>query len=336
MAQDFWASSRFRALERADGGLRATPAWIAGFLEREELRPPAGAGDEELALCRRLAADPLAELPPAALARLEDPDARENWAEFARFRERVLAFPTLEACYADLFRRPEVDLAPPFVDALAQAIVRGMLDGTDDPWLCRAGEMFFRRQRIAVEGGRVLCADAATIEVFAETGGFGSVGRLLRRQQTPTAEVKMDVMSAENAPLYFLRDELHGFVLDLAPAGEGACALARLMERWIAHMAGAEVTIEPVARISDDRWRWHIGLDVDASAILNALYRGEEVEPSLLERLVLLLRMRFRDPAEALPEVAGRNAYLGLACRPDRTLRMKPQNLIANLPRRGE
>jgi hypothetical protein len=332
VAQDFWASSGIRLLGQGDEGLVPTPAWLARFVEREELLPPPEAGPRERALHERLAADVLAPLDAAALARIEDDDARENWSEFARFRDRVLAFPTLEACYLDLFRRPAVDLAPPFVDALVQAILRGILEGTEDAWLCRAGEMLFRRQRLAVEGGKILAADSATIEVFAETGGFGSVGRLLRAQGTPTPTVKMDVLSEENAPLYFLRDELHGFVLELSPAGAGARALASVLERWIAHLAGVDVAIEPRGRIEDERWRWHVGLDADASAILNALYRGEEVAPEALERLALLFRLDFSDPREASAELGGRPVYLGLACRPDRTLKVKPQNLLLNLP----
>ena len=335
MPQDFWASIGFALLERREQGVAATPAWLARFTGRPELDPPAEAGREERSLHARLAADPLAPVSPAALARVEDADARENWGEFLRFRDRVVSFQTLEACYLDLFRRPAVDLAPPFVDALAQAIVRGILDGTGDAWLCRAAEMLFRRQRVSTEGGKVLAADAATIEVFAETGGFGNVGRLLRAQNTPTPQVKMDVMNAENAALYFLRDELHGFVLDLSPAGEGAMALARVLERWVGHMAGVAVAIEPHARITDERWRWHVGLDADASAILNALYRGETVPAEDLERLVLLFRLAFRDPAEVVDEMAGRPVYLGLGCRPERTLKLKPQNLLVNLPLRA-
>ena len=334
MAQDFWASSGFTSLERGAQGLRATPAWIGRFLSGPELDPPEEAGPAERGLHAQLLADPATPIEPDEVALVEDPDARENWTEFLRFRDRVLAAPTLEACYVDLYRRPEVDLAPPFVDALLQAIVRGMLDGTDDPWLCRAAEMLFRRQRIAVEGGKVLSADAATIQVFAETGGFGNVGRLLRAQNTPVPEVKMDVMNAENAALYFLRDELYGFVLDLAPAGSGAVALARLIEAWVAHMLGVRVAVEPMARIEDPRWRWHLGLDVDSTAILNSLYRGETVEPEELARLVLLFRLTFTDPGDAIAEMAGRPVYLGMGCRPDRTLKLKPQNLLRNLPLR--
>ena len=332
MSQDFWASSGFALLGRSPEGLVPSEAWLARFLERPELVPPADAGPRELAMHRRLAANPRAAVAAETLAAIEDADARENWAEFLRFRDRVLAHSTLEACYLDLFARPAVDLAPPFVDALAQAIVRAALDGSDDPWLCRAGEMMFRRQRVSTEGGQVLAADAATLEVFTETGGFGNVGRLLRQQQTALPEVKMDVLSSENAPIYFMRDELYAFVLDLTPGRPGAAALARVLERWIGRLAGVRVTIEPAERVEDERWRWHVGLDVDSTAILNALYRGEEVDAGELERLVLLFRLRFDDPAEALQEMSGRPVYLGLACRPDRTLKLKPQNLLINLP----
>ncbi|MGZ5067499.1 MAG: DUF6352 family protein, partial [Usitatibacter sp.] len=120
--------------------------------------------------------------------------------------------------------------------------------------------------------------------------------------------------------------------LDLAPRREGARALAGILERWVRHLAGADVTIEPAERVDDDAWRWHVGLDVDATAILDALYRGEEVAREDLERMVLLFRLEFVDRGDAAPEMAGRPVYLGLACRPDRTLKVKPQNLLVNLP----
>lgn len=334
MAQDFWASSGFRLLEDRPEGLVATDAWLAAFTDRAELAPPPEAGPRERAMHARLRAAPRAVVAATTLADVEDADARDNWSEFLRFRDRVLAFPTLEECYRDLFMRPAVDLAPPFVDALAQAIVRAALDGTEDAWLCRAGELAFRRQRVSAEGGQVLAADAATLEVFTETGGFGNLGRLLRQQDTALVAPKMDVLSRENAPLYFLRDELFAYVLDLTPGREGAVALARVLERWVGRLAGARVTITPVERIEDERWRWHVGLDVDATAILNALYRGEAVPAGDLERLVLLMRLEFAQPDDALEEMRGRPVYLGLACRPDRTLRMKPQNLLINLPLR--
>ncbi len=334
MAQDFWASSGFALLERdASGALVPTDAWLARYLEREELRPPDDAGPAERRLHGRVAAQPRLPVGAAELEALEDPDARENWTHFLRFRDRVLGHPTLEACYAGVFSRPEVDLSPSFMDDLAQVIARSMLDGTGDAWICRAAELLFRRQRVSTEGGQVLAADATTIEAYAETGGFGNMGRLLKANATLAAP-KMDVLSRENAALYFLRDELFGFLLDLSPGREGAAALARVLERWIAHFTGVAVSIEPVERIADERWRWHVGLDIDSTAILNALYRGEALAAGERERLACLFRLTFRDSRDAIDAMAGRPVYLGLAFGPERTLKVKPQNLLLNLPLR--
>ncbi|HUL55619.1 MAG TPA: DUF6352 family protein [Usitatibacter sp.] len=331
MAQDFWASSGYADLRHGAEGLAPTAAWLARFIEREELRPPHDAGPAEVAVHERLRDDPLAPVSETDLAAIEDEDARSNWEEFLRFRERLSDFPTLEATYRDLFSRDSVDLAPVFVDAMVQSIVRGLLDGAD-AWLCRAGEMLFRRQRLSTDGGQVLAADAATLEAYHDSGGFGNVGRLLRQGNTPLAQVKMDVLNAENAPFYWMRDELYSFALDITPGREGARALATVLERWVGHMTGAQVAIEPLTRVDDERWRWHTGLDADSTAILNALYRGEEPPPEELERLALLFRLTFADSSVVLAGMRDRPVYLGLACRPDRTLKLKPQNLLVNLP----
>jgi len=332
VAQDFWASSGFHLLEHREAGLAATDAWLARFLDRDELLPPPEAGPRERELHARLAGSPRAPVGAEDLAAIEDDDARENWEHFLRFRERLARFATLEEAYVNLYLEESVDLAPFFVDALAQAIVRGALEGIDDPWLARAGELFFRRQRVSTEGGQVLAVDATTVEMYAETGGFGNVGRLLRRQNAEMPAVKMDVLNHENAPFYFMRDELYGFAIDLTMGREGSRALAEVLARWVRRLLGVEVTIEPVTQVVDERWRWHVGLDQDSTAILNALYRGENVDGADTERLLGLFRLEFTDPGDVVAEMAGRPVYLGLACRPDRTLKMKPHNLVANLP----
>jgi hypothetical protein len=42
--------------------------------------------------------------------------------------------------------------------------------------------------------------------------------------------------------------------------------------------------------------------------------------------------MDFSDPFAVRPELRGTPVFLGLAMSPDGTLRMKPQNLLMNLP----
>jgi len=66
--------------------------------------------------------------------------------------------------------------------------------------------------------------------------------------------------------------------------------------------------------------------------VLNEIYNGGEVDEERMKRIVGLYRMEFRDPIVMRPEVAGSPVFLGLAMTEDGTLRMKPQNLLLNLP----
>ena len=51
-----------------------------------------------------------------------------------------------------------------------------------------------------------------------------------------------------------------------------------------------------------------------------------------MKRIVGLYRVDFRDPVVLRPEMAGTPVFLGMAVSPDNVLRMKPQNLLMNLP----
>jgi hypothetical protein len=66
--------------------------------------------------------------------------------------------------------------------------------------------------------------------------------------------------------------------------------------------------------------------------MLNEIYNGGEVEEARMKRVVGLFRVDFRDSIVLRPEMAGAPVFLGLAASTDGTLRMKPQNLLVNLP----
>jgi hypothetical protein len=51
-----------------------------------------------------------------------------------------------------------------------------------------------------------------------------------------------------------------------------------------------------------------------------------------MKRIIGLYRVDFRNPSDMRAELAGRPVFLGLAVTPDYRLRMKPQNLLLNLP----
>src|SRR5690606_25086420 len=121
------------------------------------------------------------------LAAIADEDARDNYRIWLRFRDRLIAAPSLEAAYINLFRGEGVDAPQLFVHQLTQLLLRHILGSEVDPLEARVAEMLYRTQKIAVTEDRsVMAADDATVEVYSTTGGFGSLGELLRQQSVPT------------------------------------------------------------------------------------------------------------------------------------------------------
>lgn len=334
---DFWRSSGVHLLERdAAGWLQVTDDYLRAYLLRPEIRPVENSCAAERALHGSLLENPRLAVAPERLAELADPDAQENYTVLLAFRDRLVASGTIESCYLSIFRESQRDdlLSIPslFLDHMAHVILRNLLGESVDGLKARAAELLFRAQKVTIQQGRVMVADAETVDFHAATGGFGDLGRLIVEAQTPIATVELDVLDERNAQLYFGRDERYDTVLDLSFARPGLDGLARVLEAWVRHFIGLVVSIQPVQKITDERWVWHTGLDAESSRLLNALYQGTEVEPERLERLLALFRLDFADPTVMRPELAGRPVYLGLATTAEHVLRVKPQNLLVNLP----
>ena len=156
--QNFWPSSGFDPLQRTERGwLQPTDDYLRLFLARPELAPVPESCQAELALHAALLEAPGQPVTPAALQALQDDDARDSYGLFLRFRDGLLAAGTLEAYYLSLFPRDgmgQINIPPLFIDLLAQAITRNLLDDSTDAYEVRAGEMLFRSQRISTEGGQ--------------------------------------------------------------------------------------------------------------------------------------------------------------------------------------
>ena len=330
---DFWSSCGYRLLTTgADGRLVVTDDFLRASLLRPELAPIPESCAAELALHEKLIAAPRATVAAAEIAVITDEDARTNYGVWLRFRERLLAAPTLEAAYLALFREG-VDVAPVLVHQLTEIIVRHILGEAADPIEARVAEMLFRTQKVAVtDEGAVMAADESTVELFASTGGFGSLGELLRENRTPVRTVDLDTLDASNAAAYWDRDERHDLAVSLNRGRPALDALCRVLQKWIAHFLGVTVTIRPQSEIDDQRWVWHVGLDAEASALLNDLYNRAEVDDDRMRRLLCLFELRFANPADMRAQIAGRPVYLAMAMDADARLKLKPQNLLLNLP----
>ncbi len=278
--------------------------------------------------------DPWRGVAPAELQAIEDPDARHNYEVVLRFRERLRQAQTVEGCYMSLFKAG-VDLPPLFIEQMVHVVLRNLLDGSADPLQLRAAELFFREQKATIQDGHVLLADLETVEMHASGSRYGSLGRLIVEAQGATAKANLDVLDRDNAALYWERDSRHDTVITLSFGGAALDALCRVLEAWIFHFLKVEVHIKPVTAIEEPRWAWHIGLDAESTAVLNALWAGEEIEAGRMRRILALLRMEFAQAEEMRRDIAGRAVYLALASDERDVVKMKPQNLLLNLPLSG-
>jgi hypothetical protein len=104
----------------------------------------------------------------------------------------------------------------------------------------------------------------------------------------------------------------------------------------VAHFLSLAIRLQPVQTIRDESWAWHVGLDVEATGILNAMWEGVEVPQADLARILGLFRLEFLDPSAMLERVAGRPVYLAMAMDREQRLRLKPQNLLLGLPLRQD
>jgi hypothetical protein len=248
-----------------------------------------------------------------------------------KFRDRLLAAGTVEGCYMGLFRGA-IDVPPLFIDQLAHVVLRNLLEGCDDPLRLRAAELFYRDQKATLQDGHVLLADLETLDMHAAGSRYGNLGKLIVEAQGSIGKVALDVLDRANAALYWERESRHDTVISLTYGRAALDALCRVIEAWVAHFHGVQVSVKPLRNIEEARWAWHIGLDAESTEILNALWAGETVEQGRMRNIVALFGMQFAEPAAMRPDIAGRTVYLALSANAGQEVRMKPQNLLTNLP----
>ena len=146
------------------------------------------------------------------------------------------------------------------------------------------------------------------------------------------AAADIDVLNDDNAESYWERSDRFDMAIDLTAGRAGLAALAEAIRRWIAHVLGVEVKIEPLNELREVALTWYVGLDADATKIGDKMWNGEEIDEGTMGRVVGLFALNFRDESIVLDKVKGEPVYLILAMTPDKIIRMKPQNLAIGLP----
>jgi hypothetical protein len=325
-SNEFWLSCGHHLTERDEAGrLLVTDAFLKAYAARPELAPPADACAVERRLHGAWLADPRRPIDTREIAAIDDADARENWTLMASFRDRLLLHGTLEATYLALVREGVGNTPPLFLDQLVHVILRNALDGCGDSFVARAAELFFRPQRVATYRGALIAADAETIAAAAPVSPLASMLGL-------PADAELDVLTADNADAYWRRSDLFDMALELTVGRRGPAALATAVERWVEHMLGVGVRVEPVPEMCDVPLTWYVGLDAEGTRIGDALWNGDPLDEAARSRVVALFRMTFREPAPPAAPAGADAVYLILGMGADNVVRMKPQNLLAGLP----
>lgn len=326
--RDFWIASGFHLLDRnTSGGLVVTDDFLKAYFARPELIPPEDACKTERKLHRELLSNPRLTVGSGEVAAIADADARENWQFILALRDLLLRHPTLESVYLALVRSASISLPPLFVNQLVQVILRNALEGCEDPFVIRAGELFFRPQRIMTHGQALLLGDEELVGA-----GNGAPVLPLNSMLGTTADAQVEIISEANAESYWRRSDRFDMGFDLSGGCRARSALAQVMVRWVSHLLGIDVTIEPIAELCDARFTWYVGLDTEATRIGDQLWRGEAIDGRTADRVLALFRLTFADPRSAADPIVREPVYLILAMASDRIVRMKPQNLLTGLP----
>lgn len=331
---NYWPSSAYQTLKiGSDNQLLVTDDFLRTYLLRPELNLVPESCDVEKALHQRLSDNPRAEISADEIGAMADDDIQANYQVWLRYRAKLLAASSLENFYMSLFDGEGVDVPPLFISQLAQIFIRHILGDAPHPLDARMGELFFRVQKISIlDDGVVMSADDEVVSCNSQAGETGNIMDLLKGKSMSMRSIDLDVVHEENADIYWARDEDYDLAVQLNVSQPPINHFCRILEKWINHFLGVKVRITPMQQITDTKWSWHVGLDAAATEILNKLYNEEALEANELANIICLFRLDFIDATAVPRALEGKPVYLGIAMNEDKQLKLKPQNLLFNLP----
>ena len=321
---DFWLTSGWHLLDKDRSGcLVPTEDFMRAYFYRPEVAPIEESCEAEIELHKKLVEAPFVKVEKRDLDLIKDKDVVFNYEVILKFREFLSNYATLEAAYLAISRGQSINFPPLFVDQLVQIILRNILNENSFALQVRASELFFRTQVVTIAEDEIMVADEAVVQLQAEQKNIDT-------NKPNQLEVDIDILRESSADNYWERSDKFDTSIDLAYTKPGLDALARVIEKWIFHFLSIEVSVQPMQKIEDDKWSWHLGLDSDATSILNDLYEGADVSEDRLKQILCLFKLEAKDGFKE--PMLGKPVYVGLAMGQKSIIKFKPQNLLTNLP----
>lgn len=330
---EFWKSAGLHLVERnGDGKLRVTDDLLRAYYTRPEIHPVEESCRQEHEIFERLMAEPTASVSNKELKQIADQDTSSNYRVVLGFRDHLLAYETLEAAYTAYFVSGVISVPPIFLDQIVHLILANIFIDEKDPMQLRVAELFFREQIATTHEETLMLADEEIVEMRGKGEHLGGLGQLIVEAGTAVKEVSLEVLDEENKSIYWERSDQFDTAIDFRFTQPAPDAFARVLEKWVAHFHGIETRVQARQSIQDERWTWHIGCDATSTQILNDLYNGDDVTENELQKIVGLFRMEFLNQADVVDTMQGKPLYLGLAMDDENRVKVKPQNLLTNLP----
>ena len=321
---DFWLTSGWHLLDKDKSGcLVPTEDFMRAYFYRPEVAPIEESCEAEIELHKKLVEAPFIKVEKRDLDLIKDKDVVFNYEVILKFREFLSNYATLEAAYLAISRGQSINFPSLFVDQLVQIILRNILNENSFALQVRASELFFRTQVVTIAEDEIMVADEAVVQLQAEQKNIDT-------NKPNQLEVDIDILRESSADNYWERSDKFDTSIDLAYTKPGLDALARVIEKWIFHFLSIEVSVQPMQKIEDDKWSWHLGLDSDATSILNDLYEGADVSEDRLKQILCLFQLEAKDGFKE--SMQGKPVYVGLAMGQKSIIKFKPQNLLTNLP----
>ena len=321
---DFWLTSGWHLLDKDKSGcLVPTEDFMRAYFYRPEVAPIEESCEAEIELHKKLVEAPFVKVEKRDLDLIKDKDVVFNYEVILKFREFLSNYATLEAAYLAISRGQSINFPPLFVDQLVQIILRNILNENSFALQVRASELFFRTQVVTIAEDEIMVADEAVVQLQAEQKNIDT-------NKPNQLEVDIDILRESSADNYWERSDKFDTSIDLAYTKPGLDALARVIEKWIFHFLSIEVSVQPMQKIEDDKWSWHLGLDSDSTSILNDLYEGLDVSEERLKQILCLFQLEAKEGFKE--SMQGKPVYVGLAMGEKSIIKFKPQNLLTNLP----
>ena len=191
----FWPNSNYQFLSvNQDQQLIITDDFLRSYLSRPELALIQESCAQEQKIHQLLTDNPRAKIDSAEIKKMQDSDIQVNYEIWLRFRDKLAQASSLESFYLGLFQGDGVDVPPLFVDQLTQILCQHLLGENPSAIEARVAEILFRTQKITIlEDGHIMAADQITVEKYAETGGFGSIGELLKQAFINNRSLPFDI-----------------------------------------------------------------------------------------------------------------------------------------------